>query len=53
MTVPVTYRYYIRLYDTWELHIGGSTLIALDSTHSIQINGVAPSSLGAPNFVIK
>jgi hypothetical protein len=32
---------------------GGGTLIALDSTHSIQINGVAPSSLGAPNFVIK
>jgi len=27
MTVPVTYRYYIRLYDTWKLHIGGGTLI--------------------------
>jgi len=27
MTVPVTYRYHIRLYDTWHLHIGGSTLI--------------------------
>ncbi len=27
MSVPVTYRYHIRLYDTWELHIGGSTLI--------------------------
>jgi hypothetical protein len=27
MTVPVTYRYHIRLYDPWELHIGGSTLI--------------------------
>ena len=34
-------------------NVGGGTLIALDSTHSIQINGVAPSSLGAPNFVIK
>ena len=27
MKVPVTYRYHIRLYDTWELRIGGSTLI--------------------------
>jgi hypothetical protein len=27
MTVPVTYRYHIRLYDPWQLHIGGSTLI--------------------------
>jgi len=27
MTVPVTYRYHIRLYDTWELHIVGGTLI--------------------------
>jgi hypothetical protein len=27
MTVPVTYRYRIRLYDTWKLHIGGGTLI--------------------------
>jgi len=27
MTVPVTYRYHIRLYDTWKLHIGGGTLI--------------------------
>jgi len=27
MTVPVTYQYYIRLYDTWKLHIGGGTLI--------------------------
>jgi hypothetical protein len=27
MNVPVTYRYRIRLYDTWKLHIGGCTLI--------------------------
>jgi hypothetical protein len=27
MTVPVTYRYHIRLYETWKLHIGGGTLI--------------------------
>lgn len=27
MTVPATYRYYIRLYDAWELHIVGSALI--------------------------
>jgi hypothetical protein len=27
MTVPVAYRYHIGLYDKWELHIGGSTLI--------------------------
>jgi hypothetical protein len=27
MTVPVTSRFHIRLYDTWKLHIGGSTLI--------------------------
>jgi hypothetical protein len=27
MTVPVTYRYHIRLYDRWELHVDGSTLI--------------------------
>ena len=27
MTVPVTYRYYIRLYDSWELRIVGGTLI--------------------------
>ena len=27
MTVPVTYRYHIRLYDMWKLHVGGSTLI--------------------------
>jgi hypothetical protein len=27
MTVPVTYRYHLWLYDTWKLHIGGSTLI--------------------------
>jgi hypothetical protein len=27
MTVPVTYRYHIRLYDPWELRIGGATLI--------------------------
>ncbi len=27
ITVPVTYRYFIRLYDAWELHIVGSTLI--------------------------
>jgi hypothetical protein len=27
MTVPATYRYYIRLYDPWELHIVGGTLI--------------------------
>jgi hypothetical protein len=27
ITVPVTYRYHIGLYDTWKLHLGGSTLI--------------------------
>jgi len=27
MTVPFTYRFYIRLYNTWKLHIGGGTLI--------------------------
>jgi hypothetical protein len=27
MNVPVTYRYHIRLYDIWKLHIGGSTLV--------------------------
>jgi hypothetical protein len=27
MTVLVTYRYHIRLYDTWKLRIGGGTLI--------------------------
>ena len=32
--------------------VSGGTLITFDSTHSIQINGVAPSSLGAGNFVI-
>jgi hypothetical protein len=32
--------------------VSGSTLITFDSTHSIQINGVAPSSLGASNFLI-
>jgi hypothetical protein len=30
----------------------GGTLITFDPTHSIQINGIAPSSLGASNFVI-
>jgi hypothetical protein len=27
MTVPVTYRYHLWLYDTWKLHVGGGTLI--------------------------
>jgi hypothetical protein len=32
--------------------VNGGTLITFDPTHSIQINGVAPSSLGANNVVI-
>jgi len=27
MKVPVTYRYHIRLYDAWDLRVGGGTLI--------------------------
>ena len=27
MTVPVTYRYFIRLYDAWDLRVAGGTLI--------------------------
>jgi hypothetical protein len=31
-------------------NVGGSTLITFDSNRSIQINGIAPSSLGPGNF---
>ena len=33
-------------------NVNGSTLITFDASHSIQINGVAPTSLGSSNFVI-
>ena len=32
--------------------VNGGTLITFDPTHSIQINGVAPTGLRANNFVI-
>jgi hypothetical protein len=32
--------------------VNGGTLITFDPTHSIQINGVAPTNLGPNNFVI-